>query len=86
MNSEKFFCNRDCRFFPCHETKDEENFNCMYCFCPLYALGDKCGGNYTYTEKGIKSCENCDIPHSEGAEEHISKKLAEVIKMASKKP
>ena len=85
-HDERFFCNRDCIFFPCHKTSDEENFNCIYCFCPLYTLGDKCGGNYTYTADGVKSCENCCVPHSKGGTEHINKKLPEVIKMASKKP
>ena len=34
-----FFCHKECEFFPCHETKDPENFNCLFCYCPLYALG-----------------------------------------------
>ena len=34
-----FFQNRDCEYFPCHKVKDEENFNCLFCYCPLYALG-----------------------------------------------
>ncbi len=40
-----------------------ENFNCLFCYCPLYALGEDCGGNYIYTESGIKNCINCGIPH-----------------------
>ena len=42
-----FFCNKECEFFPCHQTKHPEKFNCLFCYCPLYALGDKCGGNIT---------------------------------------
>ena len=42
----KFFQHRQCEFFPCHETEDEENFNCLFCYCPLYALGEGCGGNF----------------------------------------
>ena len=34
-----FFQNRDCEYFPCHETKHPEDFNCLFCYCPLYALG-----------------------------------------------
>ena len=45
-----FFQNRDCEYFPCHQGADPENFNCLFCYCPLYALGEKCGGNFRYTE------------------------------------
>ena len=45
----KFFQHRECEFFPCHKTEDEENFNCLFCYCPLYALGENCGGNFKYT-------------------------------------
>ena len=37
-----FFQNRDCEYFPCHETKHPEDFNCLFCYCPLYALGRGC--------------------------------------------
>lgn len=58
-----FFQNQKCEMFPCHQIDDEETFNCLFCYCPLYFLGDKCGGNFTYTAKGIKSCINCNFPH-----------------------
>ena len=48
----KFFQHRECEFFPCHKTNNEENFNCLFCYCPLYALGEKCGGNFKYIEGG----------------------------------
>ena len=48
----KFFSHRECEFFPCHKVSDEESFNCLFCYCPLYALGKECGGNFTYTENG----------------------------------
>ena len=35
----KFFSHRECEYFPCHETDDMENFSCMFCYCPLYAMG-----------------------------------------------
>ena len=41
-----FFQNRDCEYFPCHATKHPEDFNCLFCYCPLYALGRGCGGNF----------------------------------------
>ena len=37
----KFINHRKCEFFPCHETSDEDGFNCLFCYCPLYALGRK---------------------------------------------
>ena len=58
-----FFQNRECEFFPCHETDDPENFNCLFCYCPLYALGRRCGGNFRYNDRGIKDCTRCMIPH-----------------------
>ena len=59
-----FFCNKECEFFPCHQTKHPEKFNCLFCYCPLYALGDKCGGNFQFTRDGIKDCSNCALPHN----------------------
>ena len=38
----KFFNHKDCECFPCHDVEDPENFNCLFCYCPLYALGDRC--------------------------------------------
>ena len=61
-NSAYFFRNHECAGFPCHKVEDDENFNCLFCFCPLYHLED-CGGNHTFTEKGIKDCSNCLLPH-----------------------
>ena len=57
-----FFQNRPCEYFPCHKGIPEEAFNCLFCYCPLYTLGKKCGGNFLYTDRGIKSCENCTFP------------------------
>jgi len=59
----KYFQHRDCEFFPCHKTDDPDNFNCMFCYCPLYMLGDRCGGNFTFTKDGIKNCKDCLFPH-----------------------
>jgi Zn-finger protein len=43
---------------------DIDDFNCMFCFCPLYFLGDTCGGNFTYGgSKGLKNCVDCHLPH-----------------------
>lgn len=57
------FTHRDCEYFPCHKGADPENFNCLFCYCPLYMLGSDCGGNFYYNEKGYKVCKNCLRPH-----------------------
>ena len=62
--SYKFFSNKACEYFPCHKGIDVDDFNCLFCFCPLYVLKDQCGGQYKYLENNIKSCENCDLPHN----------------------
>ena len=58
-----FFQNTACEYFPCHETKHPERFNCLFCYWTLYALGRNCGGNFRYTPSGIKDCSGCMIPH-----------------------
>lgn len=63
MGHYSFFTNRQCEYFPCHKGADPENFNCLFCFCPLYALGDRCGGAFSYTENGRKDCTGCVFPH-----------------------
>lgn len=57
-----FYTNRECEAFPCHGG-DPENFNCLFCYCPLYALGKRCGGQFRYLENGYKDCTNCTFPH-----------------------
>ena len=54
MSHYDFFQNRECEYFPCHKGADPERFSCLFCYCPLYALGEKCGGSFRYTDKGIK--------------------------------
>ncbi|MES9996192.1 cysteine-rich small domain-containing protein [Desulfovibrio aminophilus] len=63
QNSHKFFRNEACSYFPCHETDDPENFNCLFCYCPLYCLGPGCGGDFRLTPSGIKDCTPCLVPH-----------------------
>lgn len=77
-----FFCHKECEFFPCHKTSDPENFNCLFCYCPLYALGDQCGGNFKYTEKGIKDCSGCLLPHKRKGYGYITGKYQEIMELA----
>ena len=76
--SYKFFQNRECEYFPCHKCADSERFNCLFCYCPLYVLGKKCGGNFRYTESGIKDCTNCMIPHEKENYGRITARFSEL--------
>lgn len=86
MSDEKhfsFFQNRQCEYFPCHPGVAETEFNCLFCYCPLYALGKKCGGACQYTEQGIKDCSNCAFPHVRGNYDAVLTRfgqIAEVVK------
>ena len=77
-NNSSFFCNKDCKYFPCHETKDPDSFNCLFCYCPLYFYGDRCGGHFKIKPSGVKSCIDCTIPHHPNSAEYINKKLKEL--------
>ena len=70
--SYRFFANKACKYYPCHEGMEE--FNCLFCYCPLYGR-ERCPGNPEYILKKetgkdggeyvrkIKSCMNCTFPH-----------------------
>ena len=85
MEQYKFFQNRKCEYFPCHRGVKDGEFNCLFCYCPLYALGDQCGGSFTYTENGIKDCSNCTKPHRKENYERIMEKMGTVMELAKKK-
>lgn len=62
-NSCRFFENRECEYFPCHEGLEE--FNCIFCYCPLNRF-EKCLGKPEFIDgngKKIKDCSNCTFPH-----------------------
>lgn len=73
-NASEFFQNCACEHFPCHKGIDADDFNCLFCYCPLYLLGRDCGGNFEYLENGIKSCAKCTLPHGTGGYAHIMEK------------
>lgn len=75
----KFFSNRQCEYFPCHNTLNPDEFNCIFCYCPLYAMGEECGGNYRYTQDGVKDCSGCDIPHIKENYDMITQKLCDAL-------
>ena len=83
-DASRFFQNRECRFFPCHKGVAEEEFNCLFCYCPLYALGDRCGGNFRYTDSGVKDCTNCSFPHRRENYRAVLKRFPEISALAGK--
>ena len=80
-----YYQNRACEFFPCHEKADPDDFNCLFCWCPLYALGERCGGNFRYTADGIKDCAGCLLPHRRQSYGYVTDKFGEIQKLAGKK-
>lgn len=77
----RFINHSQCEYFPCHKGILEEEFNCLFCFCPLYALKDQCGGNFKYTENGIKDCSACTLPHGLNGYDHIMSKMGKVMEL-----
>ncbi|MDO5548776.1 MAG: cysteine-rich small domain-containing protein [Eubacteriales bacterium] len=84
-NSYAFFANKECRYFPCHAGADSENFNCLFCYCPLYVLGDQCGGNFTYLGNGYKDCSTCLYPHNPDSYGKIIERYGEIVQMMKKR-
>ncbi|WP_027869958.1 cysteine-rich small domain-containing protein [Eubacterium sp. AB3007] len=78
----KFFQHRECEFFPCHKTNDPDTFNCLFCYCPLYALGTKCGGNYKITDNGVKDCSGCIFPHVKGNYDKVNARFQDIVEIS----
>ena len=85
MANYDFFQNKVCEYFPCHKGMDTDYFSCLFCYCPLYALGEQCGGNFTYTENGIKDCSGCLRPHKRECYNDITREIEKVMELARKK-
>lgn len=85
MANYDFFQNTKCEYFPCHKGVDPKKFSCLFCYCPLYPLGENCGGHFTYTENGIKDCSGCLRPHRRENYEEITQEMAKVLELARKK-
>lgn len=78
-NHYSYFCNRQCEYFPCHEGGDPENFNCLFCYCPLYVLGKNCGGKFRYLKNGQKDCSKCLFPHKRENYEKVTERYQEIV-------
>jgi len=62
-NAYKYFENRACKYYPCHN--EMQHINCLFCYCPLYSMA-ACPGEYRFIEsngKQIKECTDCTFPH-----------------------
>lgn len=70
----KFFQNKSCEYFPCHKIENEEEFNCLFCYCPLFLLKTECGGDFANAD-GIKDCSNCIKPHNKNSYSFIMEKM-----------
>ena len=60
--SHKFISNTACEYFPCHDGIPEAQFNCIFCYCPLYTYPG-CTGQKRYLKSGLKDCSACRLPH-----------------------
>ncbi|MBR2207914.1 MAG: hypothetical protein IJ859_03800 [Synergistaceae bacterium] len=76
-SNSRYFCNRKCEYYPCHSdiSKKDGDFNCLFCFCPLYKFED-CGGNFQMLPNGIKDCSDCLYPHNPEHYDAICRRLA----------
>ena len=74
----KYFAHRECEYFPCHAGADADDFNCLFCYCPLYALGEGCGGDFEYLSGGVKDCSRCTYPHRRESYDGIIARLGEI--------
>lgn len=78
------FTHKACEFFPCHRTDNPDGFNCLFCYCPLYALGDGCGGNFTYMPNGVKDCSNCLLPHAKNGYNYVTSNFYRIAALIQK--
>ena len=65
-NKFMFFQNKGCPYWKCHTGVADEDFSCLFCYCPLTWL--ECPGPFTvFTDKhGHKrrDCSACNLPHN----------------------
>ena len=47
-------------------------------------MGKHCGGNCTYTESGIKSCQHCAFPHQKKNYDAIIARFREIAAVAAR--
>ena len=84
-NRFSFFRHTACEYFPCHTGVAPENFNCLFCYCPLYALGKECGGDFVVLENGVKDCSGCTIPHRKENFGFITEHFQQILRLIQQK-
>lgn len=84
MDTSKYFANTQCPYYPCHKGADPGDFNCLFCFCPLYSLEEDCGGAFCYTKDGIKDCSHCLLPHKKEAYDRMMQGCRQVAERVRK--
>lgn len=81
-----FITHRECPYFPCHDDIDPDDFNCLFCYCPLYALGSACKGRYRINKKGVKDCTGCSLPHrGDAGTKMVKKRFPELQKLTQER-
>jgi len=73
-----FFSHKNCEKFPCHKAVIPDNFNCLFCYCPLYVLGNDCGGSFIILSNGTKDCSGCTFPHEKDNYGAVIERFAEI--------
>ena len=84
-NRFSFFGHTACEYFPCHSGIEPEDFNCLFCYCPLYALGKDCGGTFAILENGVKDCSGCTIPHRKENYGYITEHFQQILRLIQQK-
>ena len=84
-NRFSFFSHKDCEYFPCHSGVAPEEFNCLFCYCPLYALGKDCGGAYVILENGMKDCSRCTLPHRRENAGFVAEHFERILRLIRQK-
>ncbi|MFR6561455.1 MAG: cysteine-rich small domain-containing protein [Eubacterium ventriosum] len=81
-----YFSHRKCEFFPCHKNADGNNFNCLFCYCPLYTLGDKCGWRILgIWIMGLRIARDCLYPHFKENYGKVVERFSEIVKSMNEK-
>lgn len=69
-NSYKFFENLGCKYYPCHSGIKKGEFNCLYCFCPIFVVCKR------HSKSG---CEFCKVPHDKGSYKFMMLELNNMV-------
>lgn len=76
--SYRYFKNETCDYYPCHKGIADADFSCLFCYCPLYLYGERCGGIFHYSN-GVKDCSDCTLPHEGKNYDVVVERLAAFV-------